>query len=93
MKYRSLVGAMFIAAGIILGTPAGVSAQNYPDRSVRMIVAFPAGGTLDTLARIISQKLSEMWGQSVVSIRSSWSPPRRTSSWCRPIHRSDRSRN
>jgi tripartite-type tricarboxylate transporter receptor subunit TctC len=31
-----------------------------------MIVAFPAGGTLDTLARIISQKLSEKWGKSVL---------------------------
>jgi tripartite-type tricarboxylate transporter receptor subunit TctC len=66
MDYRSLAGAILIAAGGIVGTQATAAAQNYPDRSVRMIVAFPAGGTLDTLARIISQKLSEMWGQSVV---------------------------
>ena len=31
-----------------------------------MVVAFGAGGTLDTLARIVSPKLSEMWGQQVV---------------------------
>jgi len=51
-------------AAIGLATP-GV-ADGYPDRSVRMIVAFPAGGTLDVLARIVSQKLTEQWGQSVV---------------------------
>lgn len=65
MRYGSLAGAILIVAGV-LGFDAGASAQNYPDRSVRMIVAFPAGGTLDTLARIISQKLTEEWGQSVV---------------------------
>jgi tripartite-type tricarboxylate transporter receptor subunit TctC len=51
-------------ASILLAAPAG--AEGYPDRAVRMIVAFPAGGTLDVLARIVSQKLSEQWGQSVV---------------------------
>jgi tripartite-type tricarboxylate transporter receptor subunit TctC len=66
MEYRSLAGAILIAAGGILGPHASAAAQNYPDRLVRMIVAFPAGGTLDTLARIISQKLTEKWGQSVV---------------------------
>ena len=42
------------------------AAEGYPDRSVRMVVAFPAGGTLDVLARIVSQKLSEQWSQSVI---------------------------
>lgn len=43
----------------------GQAAEQYPSRPVRMIVAFPAGGTLDTLARMVSQKLSEKWGQGV----------------------------
>jgi len=42
------------------------AAQTFPDHSVRMVVAFSAGGTLDTLARIVSQKLGDVWGQSVV---------------------------
>src|SRR5262245_22762325 len=46
--------------------PDPSAAQAYPDRSVRMVVAFSAGGTLDTLARIIAQKLGDAWGQSVV---------------------------
>src|SRR5262245_14390568 len=55
-----------IAAALLLALSATASAQNYPDKSVRMIVAFGAGGTLDTLARIVASKLSEMWGQQVV---------------------------
>jgi tripartite-type tricarboxylate transporter receptor subunit TctC len=45
--------------------PASAFAQTYPDRSVRIIIAFAAGGTIDTLGRIVAQKLSEAWGQSV----------------------------
>ena len=65
MRLR-LVAAAAAIVGIMSGVPSAVSAQTYPDKSVRMVVAFGAGGTLDTLARIVSQKLSEMWGQQVV---------------------------
>jgi tripartite-type tricarboxylate transporter receptor subunit TctC len=41
------------------------AAEKYPDRAVRMIVAYPPGGTLDALSRIIAQKLGESWNQSV----------------------------
>jgi tripartite-type tricarboxylate transporter receptor subunit TctC len=41
--------------------PAG-----YPDRTVRIIVPFPAGGTADTLPRIVAQYLSKRWNQPVV---------------------------
>lgn len=39
---------------------------DYPNRTVRIVVPFPAGGTADTLPRIIAQKLRERWKQSVV---------------------------
>jgi len=42
------------------------SAQDYPARSVRVIVPFEAGGALDAIARIITPKLSEAWGQQVI---------------------------
>jgi tripartite-type tricarboxylate transporter receptor subunit TctC len=54
------------AAGAILAVGASTSAQTYPTRPVRMVVAFSAGGTIDALGRILAQKLSEQWGQSVV---------------------------
>jgi tripartite-type tricarboxylate transporter receptor subunit TctC len=57
-----LVTAIISAA---VGWPAPASAQTYPDRSVRIIIAFAAGGTIDTLGRIVAQKLGDAWGQSV----------------------------
>jgi tripartite-type tricarboxylate transporter receptor subunit TctC len=41
-------------------------AQQYPARPVRLIVPYPPGGGTDTLARVVSQKLSETLGQQVV---------------------------
>ena len=58
--------ALAMAAAAVLGSPTGAAAQTYPDRAVRMIIAFPAGGTIDTLGRIVAQKLTEAWGQNVV---------------------------
>jgi tripartite-type tricarboxylate transporter receptor subunit TctC len=40
--------------------------QNYPNRAVRIIVPFPAGGPTDILMRVVGQRLSEIWGQGVV---------------------------
>ena len=65
MAGKILAGAILIAASALILQTSAV-AQSYPDRPVRIIVAFPAGGTLDTLARIIAQKLGDAWGQSVL---------------------------
>ena len=40
--------------------------DNYPSRTIRYVVPYPPGGFNDTLARIVSQKLSEAWGVPVV---------------------------
>jgi tripartite-type tricarboxylate transporter receptor subunit TctC len=42
------------------------SATGYPNRPVKIIVAFPAGGGTDIAARVLGQKLGEVWGQQVV---------------------------
>jgi tripartite-type tricarboxylate transporter receptor subunit TctC len=42
------------------------SAATYPNRPIRLIVPFPAGGPSDIVARVIGQKMSEDWGQPVV---------------------------
>jgi tripartite-type tricarboxylate transporter receptor subunit TctC len=54
------------ATALISLTSAAASAQSYPTKPVRMIVGFPPGGGTDVVARVISQKLSEWYGQSVV---------------------------
>ena len=66
MNYQAWAVAVAVAAGAVVGSHTGVEAQSYPDRAVRMIIAFPAGGTIDTLGRIVAQKLTEAWGQNVV---------------------------
>ena len=51
----------------LLGAPAVAQAQaSFPDRPIRLVVAFPPGGATDTLARQITQELGEALGQSVV---------------------------
>jgi tripartite-type tricarboxylate transporter receptor subunit TctC len=61
-----LVTALAAMLSAVVLSRAPAVAQTYPDRSVRMMIAFSAGGSLDTLARIICQKLGETWGQSIV---------------------------
>ena len=41
-------------------------AQDYPTKPVKVIIPFSAGSATDTIAREVSKKLSEMWGQPVV---------------------------
>ena len=55
----------FLAALLALSA-AGAVAQTYPSKPIRLVVPFPAGGSLDVVARAIGQKLSEAWGQPVV---------------------------
>jgi tripartite-type tricarboxylate transporter receptor subunit TctC len=62
MKRRSFLSTSLAAAAF--ATPA--VAQVYPNRPVRMIVPFPAGGATDVLARALSIKLGEKLGQNVV---------------------------
>lgn len=47
-------------------TVASAFAQAYPNRSVRIIVPYPAGGTVDAVARVVAQGLTEQLGQSVI---------------------------
>ena len=57
------------AAGIALmlaATLTGAQAPPYPNRPIRMIVPFPAGGAADLAARTVTQALSQVLGQSVI---------------------------
>jgi tripartite-type tricarboxylate transporter receptor subunit TctC len=45
---------------------AGETAKAFPNRAVRIIVPFPAGGPTDILSRVIAQRMSEDWGEPVV---------------------------
>jgi tripartite-type tricarboxylate transporter receptor subunit TctC len=54
-----------VLAGLTLAAGAAV-AQGYPAKPVRVVVPFPAGGGIDTVARLLSPRLSEMIGQPIV---------------------------
>ena len=59
-----IAGAAACAAFTLGATLAG--AQDYPVKPVRVIVPFPPGAATDVLGRLVAQKLTEKWGQSVV---------------------------
>jgi tripartite-type tricarboxylate transporter receptor subunit TctC len=54
------------ALGVLGLCAAGAQAQPYPEKPVRLVVPYPAGGPLDTVGRIIAQALSPHLGQTVV---------------------------
>ena len=60
------LGALLLAAAALLGPGTSVQAQDYPNRPVRVIIAFSPAGAIDVLGRLIADKLSTLWGQQVI---------------------------
>jgi len=52
--------------GLSLAAGSCFAQQNYPNKPIRLIVPFPAGGQTDVVARALSQRLAEVFGQTVV---------------------------
>lgn len=50
----------------VLGLFGPAAAQDYPNRPVRIVVPYPAGGTIDAVARLVGQKLQESFKQPVI---------------------------
>ncbi|MEJ7686993.1 MAG: tripartite tricarboxylate transporter substrate-binding protein [Variovorax sp.] len=65
MLNRRTAAARLLAAGLAAALPAAAQGS-YPEKPISVIVNFPPGGTVDALARITAQKLSEKFGQPVV---------------------------
>jgi tripartite-type tricarboxylate transporter receptor subunit TctC len=62
MKNLTRILAMALAAAAL-----GAHAQSYPVRPVRAIIAFPPGSATDIVGRVITAKVTEIWGQTVVA--------------------------
>src|ERR687896_2097816 len=61
MRFVKLLGIALLALA-----SAGAGAQNWPQKPVRFIVPFAPGGATDIAARLLGEKLSQLWGQTVV---------------------------
>jgi len=64
MLMQMMVKSTMVFAGAVLALP--VVAQNYPAKTVRLVLPFAAGSAVDVLARHYAQKMSENWKQQVV---------------------------
>jgi tripartite-type tricarboxylate transporter receptor subunit TctC len=58
--------ALLASIGVASAQPGSPDARDFPNRTMRIVVPFPAGGPADIVARIIGQRMSEDWGQPVV---------------------------
>jgi tripartite-type tricarboxylate transporter receptor subunit TctC len=55
-----------IVAALLVGFSQQIALAQYPNKPVRVVVPYSAGGAVDSFARVLTQQLSELWDQSVV---------------------------
>ena len=67
-RLREPLRALLLLTSAALAVVPGVlqAQQKFPTKPIRIVVPFSAGGSTDSLARIIAQKMSESWGQAIV---------------------------
>ena len=62
---RSLLSISLLGLAVTRASSAAI-AETYPSRPVKLVVTYPAAGSSDLMARILAEKLSELWGQPIV---------------------------
>jgi tripartite-type tricarboxylate transporter receptor subunit TctC len=65
-RLYAILIAIFVGALSFAQGAETADVQNYPNRPVRIVVPFPAGGPTDILMRVVAQRMSEVWSQPVV---------------------------
>src|SRR6478609_2590628 len=60
------ITGLVVALAATLALPFAASAEDYPNRTVKIIVPFPPGGTADAMPRIVADFLAKKWGQAVI---------------------------
>src|SRR5262245_37187049 len=69
MMMRRALAFLVVAVALVLACDAA-RAQGYPDRPIKLVVPFPAGGAIDMIARLVAQRLSETVGTTIVDNRA-----------------------
>ncbi len=65
MPLASMLKVLAIAASLA-AVPVAASAQAYPTRAIKIIVPAPPGGAIDTIARVVGDKIGASMGQPVI---------------------------
>src|SRR5215468_10391437 len=67
MEPRMICAARFVLSlALAIGMGSAVEAQSFPEKPIKLVVPFPAGGATDTTARLVAQRLQLGLGQSVI---------------------------
>lgn len=64
--WNKFCSSAVLICGVITGLHAGPAAAAYPDKPIRMIVAFPPGGSADILARLVADQMSKDLGEPII---------------------------
>jgi len=65
-QFRRAFPLRLLALAALCAAPLAAQAQAFPNKPVRLIVTYPAGGSSDLMARITAEKLGALWGQQVL---------------------------
>lgn len=63
VRMRTMLAAMIVS---LVAAPIAMSAEKYPNKPIRVIVPYPAGGSGDFVGRLLGAKLTEAWGEQIV---------------------------
>jgi len=66
MRMKTVISGVLLLTGLMLGGSGALAQSAFPDKPVRIVVPFAAGGGVDVIARMVSDKMSRDWGQPVV---------------------------
>jgi tripartite-type tricarboxylate transporter receptor subunit TctC len=66
MMNTNAIALTALALLALLNTACAEDASNYPAQNIKIIVPFPAGGTADTLPRLVADKLRQKWNQTII---------------------------
>lgn len=61
-----IIAALIVALSVVPMTSGAVAQNAYPDHPIKVLVGYPPGGPVDIIARVVSDRLAEIWGKPVV---------------------------